>query len=145
MNRTVVLTCTQETDELARTFAMNAQQGTVYLLSGELGAGKSSFARAFIRAYFNDPDMDVPSPTYTLVQVYEPDKDTSLTPVHHLDLYRLMDSQEIEELGIDYLKAITLIEWPERLPESEMPPSFIRIKFSIAQGVHIADIASHNM
>src|ERR1700760_2947217 len=70
---------------LARTVAAVAAAGDAILLEGELGAGKSEFARAFLREVTGDPDLEVPSPTFTLVQSYE----TRLGPVHHFDLWRL--------------------------------------------------------
>ena len=81
-------------------------------LKGELGAGKTSFARAFIRARGGDDD-EVPSPTFTLVQIYELPGAT----IWHFDLYRLRDPEEAWELGIEdaFRDGISLIEWPERL------------------------------
>lgn len=85
----------------------------IVCLSGDLGAGKSVFARAFIRFMAEDADLNVPSPTFTLVQGY----DTPRGRVDHYDLYRLEDAQEIEELGWDDSVAdgIVLVEWPQRL------------------------------
>lgn len=99
------------TDRLARKLAPACKAGDVILLHGPVGAGKSHFARALIRA-LTVPDEDVPSPTFTLVQTYE-----AAFEIWHLDLYRLSDIGELEELG--FLEAmddaLCLIEWPERL------------------------------
>ena len=88
-----------------------ARPGDVIALYGELGAGKTSFARAFIRA--RGGDEAVPSPTFTLVQAYELPNGT----IWHFDLYRLRVTEEAWELGIEdaFRDGITLIEWPERL------------------------------
>lgn len=101
-----------ETETLAATLARVAKPGDVIALSGDLGAGKSALARAFVRA-LTDPDEDVPSPTFTLVQTY----DTERGDVWHFDLYRLETPEEALELGIEdaFHDAISLIEWPERL------------------------------
>jgi tRNA threonylcarbamoyladenosine biosynthesis protein TsaE len=98
------------TEALAQHLAPYALPGDVLLLSGEIGAGKSCFARAFIRSRLGQM-VDVPSPTYTLVQTYELD-DISIC---HADLYRLSHPDELHELGLlDAPQAICLIEWPER-------------------------------
>ena len=71
-----------------------------------------------MRAYLDRPDEDVPSPTFTLAQIYEPDADGAHTaPVWHVDLYRLAGPEEAVELGIEdaFAEAVTLIEWPDRL------------------------------
>jgi len=101
------------TERLARRLAPLARPGDVLALSGGLGSGKTAFARAFLRARAGDPGLEVPSPTFTLVQVY----DLPGGPVWHLDLYRLDAPEEAWELGIEeaFAEAITLIEWPERL------------------------------
>ena len=96
---------------LAGSLAGVAEAGDVLALDGPLGAGKTVFARGFIRA-LTSPDEEVPSPTFTLVQVYE-GRDC---PIHHFDLYRIKASDELYELGIEeaFADGITLIEWPER-------------------------------
>ena len=104
-------TSEEDTARLAATIAAAAKSGEVFLLDGPLGAGKSVFARAFIRTLCG-AETDVPSPTFTLVQTYEAQKG----PVWHFDLYRLKDPEEIYEIGWEEsANAIRLIEWPERL------------------------------
>ena len=101
------------TVRLAWHVAMLARPGDVLALHGGLGSGKTSFARAFLRARAGDPLLEVPSPTFTLVQVY----DLPGGAIWHLDLYRLAAPEEVWELGIEeaYGDAILLIEWAERL------------------------------
>jgi tRNA threonylcarbamoyladenosine biosynthesis protein TsaE len=96
---------------LAAEVAAVAMPGDVIALRGELGAGKTAFARAFIRARSGDADLPVPSPTFTLVQVYE----LPQASIWHFDFYRLRDAAEIWELGIEeaFTDGISLIEWPE--------------------------------
>ena len=96
--------------ELAATLA----PGDLVILEGDLGAGKTALARAIIRTLSNDPALDVPSPTFALVQPY----DTPKGAVLHADLYRLGDPREVDELGLlDNPNAIVLVEWAERSPE----------------------------
>ncbi|MDR3475425.1 MAG: tRNA (adenosine(37)-N6)-threonylcarbamoyltransferase complex ATPase subunit type 1 TsaE [Devosia sp.] len=84
------------------------------LLSGDLGAGKTALARAVIRALLAEPGLEVPSPSFALLQPYEGNGKTVL----HADLYRLASAREIDELGLfDRPEAVVLVEWPERSPE----------------------------
>jgi tRNA threonylcarbamoyladenosine biosynthesis protein TsaE len=108
------------TAHLARRLAALARGGDVIALWGDLGAGKTLFARAFINALPRPgggaetaPEEEVPSPTFTLVQVY----DRAPAPVWHIDLYRIEDPSEARELGLDeaFAEGISLIEWPDRL------------------------------
>ncbi|NLS05903.1 tRNA (adenosine(37)-N6)-threonylcarbamoyltransferase complex ATPase subunit type 1 TsaE [Rhizobium sp. P32RR-XVIII] len=98
--------------------------GECLALSGDLGTGKSSLARAFLRAMADDEQLEVPSPTFTLVQSYD-----LRIPVSHFDLYRLGDGAELEELGFDEALqyGICLVEWPE-MAEEELPADRITIK-----------------
>jgi len=109
---------TSQTECLACRISNAAAPGDVICLAGDLGSGKTTFARAFIRARAAQAGIeigDVPSPTFTLVQLYE------LPGGHiwHFDLYRLNHSHEAMELGIDDASrnGICLVEWPDRLPE----------------------------
>ena len=113
------------TEALARRLAARAQPGDAILLSGPLGAGKTSFARAFIRAALGAPRLVIPSPTFTLVQHYE----APHAVIWHFDLWRLTGHQALEELGWDEAQAgIILAEWPDRLgpltPEHALSISF---------------------
>src|SRR5262245_50381092 len=98
------------TAALAARVASLARPPDVIALKGELGAGKTSFARAFIRAR-TGPNEEVPSPTFTLVQVYE----IGNAAIWHFDGYRLRNPEEAWELGIEeaFHDGISLIEWPE--------------------------------
>ncbi|MBC8157966.1 MAG: tRNA (adenosine(37)-N6)-threonylcarbamoyltransferase complex ATPase subunit type 1 TsaE [Alphaproteobacteria bacterium] len=100
------------TQALGRELAGLARPGDVIALWGDLGTGKTVFARAFIRA-LADPDEEVPSPTFTLVQTYDFDGGA----IYHFDAYRLEQPQEAFELGIEdaFCDGVSLIEWPGRL------------------------------
>ena len=109
----ITLTCADETAALARRLAANLGTGDTILLTGDVGAGKTHFARALIQSRLPYPE-DVPSPTFTLVQTYDSAEGVE---IWHADLYRLTDPSEVEELGLlDAMQsAICLIEWPDRL------------------------------
>ena len=113
------------TSRLGQWFASKLARGDCILLDGPIGAGKSHFARAFIRSRLGREE-DVPSPTFTLVQTYEADVD-----IWHADLYRLGHVDEVLELGLDQAldQAITLIEWPDRMGNLA-PANAIRISLS---------------
>lgn len=102
-----------ELPQVATEIADKLSAGDILLLEGGLGMGKTTFSRALIRALSQDQTIEVPSPTFTLVQTY----DTSKAPIWHFDLYRLQQEEEIYELGWEEAlgHAIMLIEWPERL------------------------------
>lgn len=109
---TITLSSQDETARLARALAPYLTAGDVILLEGEIGAGKSFFARALILSLLSDPE-DIPSPTFTLVQTYDaPDFE-----IWHCDLYRLISPFEAQELGLEdaFEDAVCLIEWPDRL------------------------------
>lgn len=100
----------QQTISLAQDVALALEAGDIVFLIGQLGVGKTTFARAMIRAISGMHELEVPSPTYTIEQTYETEP-----PVRHFDLYRLEGSEELAELGIDENQqgSITLVEWPE--------------------------------
>ncbi len=109
---TVLLPDEEATARLGEQLAALVRPGDAILLEGPLGAGKTSLARAFLRALMDDPMLDVPSPSFTLVQTYE----TPRGPVHHFDLWRLDGPGGLTELGWhDALADIVLVEWPDRL------------------------------
>ncbi|KAA5610912.1 tRNA (adenosine(37)-N6)-threonylcarbamoyltransferase complex ATPase subunit type 1 TsaE [Rhodovastum atsumiense] len=100
------------TAALAAAVAALARPGDAILLDGPFGAGKTAFARAFLRAATGDAALDVPSPSFTLVQTYE----TRQGRVHHFDLWRLDGPAALTELGWDEMRDdIVLVEWPQRL------------------------------
>lgn len=101
-----------ETTRVAQAVARVADSGDVIALHGDLGSGKTAFARGFIRA-LTAPNEEVPSPTFTLVQTYP----TKRAAIYHFDFYRIEDPDEAWEIGIEeaFADGISLIEWPERL------------------------------
>ena len=109
---TLALPTEADTAALGTRLAALAQVGDCILLDGPIGAGKSHLARAFIRARLGREE-EVPSPTFTLVQVY----DSAAGEIWHADLYRLTHPDEVWELGLDdaFQRAICLVEWPDRL------------------------------
>ena len=107
----------------AARFSATLQPGDVVCLYGDLGAGKTSYVRACLTA-MTGQNIDVPSPTFTLCQIYDAPKGE----VHHYDLYRIKSVEEIIELGlIEHMSSvITFIEWPQ-LIEAHLPTSTYRI------------------
>ena len=101
------------TGRLAARLAPRLRPGDAVLLDGPLGAGKSAFARALLRALVGDPALEVPSPSFTLVQSYDVPGGWE---AHHFDLYRLSGPPEVAELGWEEARdGLVLVEWPERL------------------------------
>ena len=112
---------------------------SLVLRDGDLGAGKTALARAMIRTLVGDARLDVPSPSFALVQPYE----AKGRPLLHADLYRLREAHEIDELGLfDRPDAIVLVEWPERAPELSARAT-LRVSLAIPQdgGGRVAEIA----
>jgi tRNA threonylcarbamoyladenosine biosynthesis protein TsaE len=111
------------TAALAAKIAGMAGRADIIALYGDLGTGKTTFARAFIRAR-GTHTSEIPSPTFTLVQIYE----AGPVPVWHFDLYRLRTGEEAWELGIEeaFNEGISLIEWPEKLGPL-LPPRRLEI------------------
>jgi tRNA threonylcarbamoyladenosine biosynthesis protein TsaE len=105
----MILKSEEETAAIGAALARVARTGDVITLSGPLGVGKTALARGFLRSLGHE--SDVPSPSFAIVQPYE-DVDP---PVWHVDLYRIEEPSEIEELGLDAAAdAVLLVEWPER-------------------------------
>ena len=121
------------TAALAERIAPLLGAGDTLLLSGPIGAGKTHFSRALIKARLRAAgrDEDVPSPTYTLVQTYS----DGATEIWHADLYRLTGPGETAELGLDeaFRTAIVLVEWPDRLG-AEAPEDALSLSFETAGG-----------
>jgi tRNA threonylcarbamoyladenosine biosynthesis protein TsaE len=101
------------TERLGATLASRLRPRDVVALQGGLGVGKTTLARAILRAASGDPTLIVPSPTFTLVEVY----DTSMGVFWHFDLYRLEEPEQVFELGWEEARAdgMALVEWAERL------------------------------
>ena len=126
LTRRIALPDQEATERLAAALAPHLRPGDVVALGGDLGAGKTTLARALIRALTGDPEEEVPSPTFTLVQSY----DTPAGSLWHFDLYRLSGPDEMLELGWDEAAAaIVLVEWPDRLGPL-LPPG--RLELTLA-------------
>ncbi len=115
---------------LARQLAEAARPGDVLALEGDLGSGKTTLARAFIRA-LTTPEEEVPSPTFTLVQTY----DCDIGMIWHFDLYRLNRPDDALELDIEeaFAEGVSLIEWPERLG-AWLPAEALRVSLAAGAG-----------
>ncbi|HEX6867058.1 MAG TPA: tRNA (adenosine(37)-N6)-threonylcarbamoyltransferase complex ATPase subunit type 1 TsaE [Caulobacteraceae bacterium] len=113
------------TARLGAAIAAELKPGDAVCLTGPLGAGKSTLARGLIRTLAK-PDEEVPSPTFTLVQLYE-----GRLPIAHFDLYRLTSPDEAFELGLDEAleDGAAVIEWPQRL-EGRLPPDRLDIEIA---------------
>ncbi|MCF3592423.1 tRNA (adenosine(37)-N6)-threonylcarbamoyltransferase complex ATPase subunit type 1 TsaE [Rhodobacteraceae bacterium LMO-12] len=126
----ISLSSPEMTAALARRMGAILRPGDVVLLSGGIGVGKTHFARALIQSLQIKPE-DVPSPTFTLVQIY----DTSAGELWHSDLYRLGHPDEVVELGLTeaFDNAICLVEWPDRLGDLT-PSDALCLDFSMTKG-----------
>lgn len=120
-----------ETAELGAKIATIVQKSDVICLIGPLGAGKTCFARGFVRSAGGaGADAEIPSPTFTLVQTYEAPAFT----IWHFDFYRIESPEEVYELGVEeaFDTGVSLVEWPEKAPEV-LPPDRLEI-FLAPQG-----------
>ncbi|WP_020590638.1 tRNA (adenosine(37)-N6)-threonylcarbamoyltransferase complex ATPase subunit type 1 TsaE [Kiloniella laminariae] len=132
------------TQAFAARLAPMLRAGDVLALDGDLGAGKTAFSRALINAFpacaGQEEIEEVPSPTFTLVQVY----DRGEEQIWHFDLYRLEDPEEAFELGIEeaFAEAICLIEWPEKLGRF-LPRNRLLVKLSYGEGETSRKISLH--
>jgi len=114
----------EETEELGRALGQLLAPGDFLALTGELGAGKTRFAKGVAEGLGVPEDTPVTSPTYTILNIYE-----GRIPLYHFDLYRLRGADEVEELGFEeyfYGGGATLVEWAERL-EGELPPDLVTV------------------
>src|SRR5262249_35974359 len=125
----VVLPDEDATRKLMIDIAGALKPGDTVTLSGDLGAGKTTFVRALIRYPAGDESIEVPSPPFTLMQTY----DLPQIPLVHADLYRLSGASEMSELGFDDLAedAVVMIEWPDRAAGS-LAPNRLDIAFTLA-------------
>lgn len=118
------------TAALGRDIAPLLRAGDAVLLEGPLGAGKTTLARALLRTACNDAALEVPSPTYTLVQAYEAPRLT----IHHFDLWRLAGPEALDELGWEEAREdVVLVEWPDRLGPRR-PRDALTVALSLAGG-----------
>jgi tRNA threonylcarbamoyl adenosine modification protein YjeE len=125
----MVLPNEEALQRLVKDIAIALEPGDLITLSGDLGAGKTTFARALIRHLAGDPTIEVPSPSFTLLQSY----DLPRFPLVHADLYRVSGTSELAELGFDDLPAgtVMLLEWPDRAA-GFLPPDRLDIAFTLA-------------
>lgn len=120
-----------EAAAFAADLAQILQAGDILAFDGEVGMGKSSFARALLRAYAQEPELEVPSPTFTLVQGYDLDGINGPLELSHFDLYRISDFEELYEIGLEesWQTGAALIEWPDRAEEM-LPASTLWLHIS---------------
>lgn len=113
MKQTITSTSEQETVAFAKALTKTIKDNGIITLNGDLGMGKTVFARTMIRSLVGNNDLEVPSPTFTLLQTYE----SQFGPISHFDCYRLNSPEDIYEVGWEDAvnSGISIIEWPERL------------------------------
>ncbi|PPR09184.1 MAG: tRNA threonylcarbamoyladenosine biosynthesis protein TsaE [Alphaproteobacteria bacterium MarineAlpha11_Bin1] len=141
--RSVTLPDQRATEALAAEFASALRRGTVIALTGDLGMGKTVFARALIQARSKAAGIEVgavPSPTFTLLQQYDlPD-----FSIYHFDLYRLSEPEEVWEIGLEeaFAEGVALIEWADRI-EAYLPAGAIVVHLTsgLSEEARIAEIS----
>ena len=117
--------------QYAKVMAESIEHGAVLCLEGDLGAGKSTFARGWTRAV--TAEVDIPSPTFSIVQEYQCLRNSIM--LYHMDLYRLASAEDLEELGFEEMlnNGICLIEWASKIPEAMhntlLPLAILRFDF----------------
>ena len=116
----------EDLSHIAKICASWSRMGDTYLLRGDLGTGKTTFAQYFLKSL--GCEEEVTSPTFNLLQLYELPE----LQVVHMDLYRLENPSDIEELGVHELfhQAICLVEWPDRLGEENLPEQAINLRWT---------------
>ena len=121
--QTLIPLTEQDTITVAERLARQVKVGDVIALYGTLGMGKTVFCRGFVRTFM--PLQEVPSPTFTLLQVYE----TPSFPIYHFDMYRLKTPDEAYEIGIEdaFAEGVSLIEWPEKIGPL-LPKKYISVR-----------------
>ena len=137
MQKQFISSSEQDTSALAAKLALIARKGDVFALYGTLGMGKSVMARSFVQELCGDEE--VPSPTFTLVQLYDAPEYT----IYHFDLYRLKSAEEIFELGMEdaLYDGVCLIEWPEKMAQY-LPRNCIKITITPNNEERIITISS---
>ena len=133
-----------ETAAVGRDLARHLAAGSVVLLSGDLGAGKTAFVRGLAEGLGINSE-DVSSPTFTIMQEYR----SGRLPLYHVDLYRLNDPREIDELGLDEITAggVLAIEWADKL--RDVRPGAVDVRFSHGDGdvrtIEITNSPAHQL
>ena len=116
----------EDTREFAKMLAKEAKEGQIYLLSGDLGTGKTAFAQGFAQGLGIEDYVN--SPTFTIMQIY----DKGRLPLYHFDVYRIGDSSEMDELGYEeyfFGNGVSLVEWPEMIEDILPDEIFIILVF----------------
>jgi len=135
-------TSEQQTLQLGKALGELLPSGSLVLLRGDLGAGKTCLATGVARGLGVDSSVPITSPTYTLLNCYE-----GRLPLYHFDLYRLAGDEELEELGFDeyfHGDGVALVEWPERCPELELSALLVDMAYVDEQQRHICLSASQS-
>ena len=131
----------EDTENLAQALSEISKTADVWALFGTLGVGKSVFSRAFVKNLTDT--TEVPSPTFTLVQIYE----SIDFEIYHYDLYRLKSPEEIWELNIEdaMYSGVCLIEWPEKMGKILPVKKILKIEITCVDNVRTFDISSDNL
>lgn len=136
----IKVTTLEQTQKLAEQLARNLQAGTVIALNGELGSGKTTFARFLAKACGSTDN--VRSPTFNLLNIYT----DGTWPIYHFDFYRLNSRADLENIGgLDFIPSqdgVTLIEWAEKFPEI-LPEAYLEIRIALEEEMRVFDFISY--